>query len=305
MTINCRRGFTLVELLVVVAIIAILVALLLPAVQAAREAARRTQCSNNVKQLGLAVNNYHDAFGRFPPGSGFNNFIEWPWTVRLFPFLEERALSDLIVWRWNPGSPIGSSPSGSRQDEVIGAQLPSFHCPSDPTTQVRWDCNPGYTPHGRISYAGNFGQGQMGISNRVAGVFGLNFGVRMRDITDGTSNTLVTAELICGQRCTIRGTHSYDEGPVFMQDHTPNVLTPDLVRWCDQADRSPGAIAPCMNSLTQTNMVIHTSRSMHPGGIYAGLCDGSARFVGDSIDLNTWQYMGTPAGGEVIDFSSL
>ena len=143
----------------------------------------------------------------------------------------------------------------------------------------------------------------MGSSNRVAGVFGLDFGTRIRDITDGTTNTLLTAELIGGGPCTIRGTHSYDEGPVFMQDHTPNVLTPDLVRWCDVADSTPGAIAPCIGSLTQTNMVLHTSRSMHSGGVYVGLCDGSARFVGDSINLSTWQQLGTPNGGEVIDAS--
>jgi len=310
------RGFTLVELLVVIAIIGILIALLLPAVQAAREAARRAQCSNNVKQIGLALHMYHDTAKRFPPGYGYMvppnpGWKEWPWCPRIFPYIEQAPLAKQIDWGFPTGTTSPTLPDERRQREIIEAQIPTFLCPSDPQAETPYNndnsCEYPQAPKfGRISYAGNFGRGQMEADPRIKGVFGKDYGAAIRDCLDGTTNTLLTSELIVGHEGTIRGVHSYDEGPVFMTDLSPNDPTGDLVRWCD-ADDQPPSRGPCQYSgsgnrgvLTQLNMVLHTSRSMHPGGVMAGLCDGSVRVISETIALDIWWALGTPDGGEVI-----
>ncbi|MDY0166390.1 MAG: DUF1559 domain-containing protein [Thermoguttaceae bacterium] len=323
MTTRRRWGFTLVELLVVIAIIGILIALLLPAVQAAREAARRLQCSNNVKQIGLACHNYHSTWNCLPMGygplgrpggggygGGTGDGIEWPWCVRLFPYLEQQSLYDDIDWGINPG---GTDP---RLFHITGAQISGFHCPSDPNTENPFNhdrtCTSLDKEHGRVSYAGNLGIGpQEGPiipatsyaarqpHQRIRGVFSYNWGIRFEHISDGTSNTALTGELKVGIGCTMRGVHSYDEGPVYMHDYTPNDPTPDKIRWCGTEDQA-SLDAPCIK-ITQQNMEVHTSRSFHPGGVTLGLCDGSVRFVSETISLGVWQAIATPDGGEVID----
>ena len=313
-----RCGFTLVELLVVIAIIGILIALLLPAVQAAREAARRLQCSNNAKQLALAVHNYHETHGRLPPGYGYQadnpdpefGDIEWPWAMRLLPYIEQQALYDMIDWNIGTGQPQNT---GAEHLAMIATPIAGFQCPSDPAARVPAGnggaC--GLKVRSRISYAGNFGQGQLedtAANGRIDGPFQRNDSLRIGDVRDGTSNTMLLGEIISGAPCTIRGSWTYDEGPVFMQDYTPNDRTPDLVRWCDERDGQPGAIAPCeyeggpMGGTLGANMdmVLHTSRSMHPGGVTVALCDGSVRFVSESVALVVWQALGTPAEGELI-----
>jgi hypothetical protein len=131
-------------------------------------------------------------------------------------------------------------------------------------------------------------------------VFTYNHGDKFSQITDGTSNTLLTAELVVGGVCSIRGAVAYDEGPVFQQYYLPNDTTPDVVRWCDDADKAPGAMAPCIASATMLNMVLHTARSSHVGGVVAGRCDGSANLIADSIDLFVWRALGTPRGDETV-----
>ncbi len=326
-----RFAFTLVELLVVIAIIGVLIALLLPAVQSAREAARRLQCTNNCKQVGLAIHVYHSAHNCFPLGYSCVDSYgdgacnrEWPWCVRLFGQLEQTALADIMAkhWDYHAGS-ISAAP-----DEllpVFETNLASWQCPSDPTVYVRFNENKTVQGNrgGRTSYAANLGVGAMEgaivsakelpnidhVSQRIPGVFGHNYGARIAAIRDGTSNTAMLAELIAGGETTIRGAQFYDEGPVYMHSYTPNDPTPDLVRWCDEVDDAANgnAVAPCLRgggygggSLTVLNMVLHTSRSMHPGGVNVALCDGSVRFVNQSLSLDAWQALGTPAGGEVI-----
>ena len=330
-----RPGFTLVELLVVIAIIGILVALLLPAVQAAREAARRSQCTNNTKQVAIGLHLYNNDFGSLPPGygplpeGGYGRGLtagvpygEWPWAARLFGYVEEARIAGEIDWTWNPGA--GTQPSPTIR-EVRSAKISSFHCPSDEGVQINFNeggngCgfaggdSEGY---GRISYAGNFGsvfdtdppaappsasQLEAPRKNtrflRADGVFSYNHGDKFSQITDGTSHTLLTSELISGGLCTIRGAISYDEGPVIMQFYRPNDKTPDLVRWCDATDSKPNAPAPCVASLSTLNMILHTSRSFHSGGVVASMCDGSVRMISDEIELQVWRAAGTPRGNE-------
>lgn len=328
-----RTAFTLVELLVVITIIGILIALLLPAVQAAREAARRMQCTNNAKQVALAMHLYHVSASQFPPGYGYCEepygpgmcMQEWPWAVRLLPYIEQTALADALTasylpagyksgWSVPPGN--GMPPAGLLP--VFETNIAALQCPSDFTIRMRFNeghkWTSGFPQDARISYAACLGVGPMegtivspsklltGLNSkeRVVGVFGYNYGASIAQISDGTSNTSLVSELMGGNALTIRGVQTYDEGPVFMADHCPNDRTPDLVRWCDAEDNDPGAVAPCLNGSSTFNMVIHTSRSAHPGGVVMALCDGSTRFVGETVALQVWQSMATPAGGEVI-----
>ena len=329
------RAFTLVELLVVIAIIGVLVALLLPAIQAAREAARRAQCMNNSRQIGLALLNYEAANGSLPPGygplpedgygkgfaSGANSslpsqpYAEWSWAARLFGYLEQATVSGAIDWNWNPGE-VYNAPATIK--EVVTAKIPTFHCPTDDTVGINFNeglvCYSGGAlseGYGRMSYAGNFGLGKLegpkvessndGDPDTGAyGVFGYNHGDSFKQIADGASNTLLVSEIIPGGPCSIRGVFAYDEGPVFMQDYVPNNSVPDLVRWCDDDDKVAGSSAPCNASVTKLNMVLHASRSRHSGGVVTCFCDGSGRFIADNIELTVWQAYGTPRGEEVL-----
>ena len=311
----------------VITIIGILIALLLPAVQAAREAARRAQCSNNAKQIALAVHHYHAAWGQFPPGYGYTahvygssnisgnltNHIQWSWLPRLLAYLEQTALSERIEWDDNPGS----VPNSDEQRSVKGAQIPVFHCPSDPYVQRRMNENAvclggAYSEErsGRGNYAGNFGRGQLEEAyppdgDRVDGVFAYNYGARFADIRDGSSQTLLLSETTAGRGCSIFGIFYHPEGCCFMQNYTPNDPTPDLTRWCSEEDGT-STPARCLQGdhpfggSVNTNQTLATSRSMHPGGVTAALCDGSTRFVADTIALDVWQALGTPDGGEPI-----
>ena len=313
------HGFTLVELLVVIAIIGILVALLLPAVQAARESARRAQCINNLRNVALACLNFESnkralppGYGYIPippykPGTGMNATEQWTWASRILAYMEEQTLADLTtpLLKRNPGQPYGPYVAGFY--EAVSAKIPSFLCPSEPTaSEIRYNegsgCfSGGSNPimFGRICYAGNSGQGQMEAPGRVNGVFYINSDTAIRQIEDGATNTLLLSELIVGHVCTLRGTHCFDEGPLFMQNYTPNDRTPDLLFYCDKEDQRPGAAGPCLQVINKWNMALHTSRSAHPGGVNTAMCDGSVHFVSESIALKTWRGMGTIDGSEV------
>ena len=308
--------------MVVIAIIGILIALLLPAVQAAREAARRMQCTNNVKQVALAMHMYHQTYERFPPGYSSD---QWAWPVRALPFIEQNEMADAMRQFWGYSSGSQSMPAGLLLP-VFETDIASWQCPSDPTIGIKANGKKTYPDipmFARISYAVCTGIGWMEASNvvdssrlqsgppltrdeRVEGSFGRNDGASVDSIIDGTSNTLLLSELLGGHDMTFRGTHAYFEGPVFMADHTPNDRTPDLVRWCDVEDAAPEAASPCKpGSVAGTGtqslgMVVHTSRSLHPGGVVSALFDGSSRFVNENIELRVWQSLATPAGGEII-----
>lgn len=212
------RGFTLVELLVVIAIIGILIALLLPAVQAAREAARRSQCSNNLKQFGLALHNYHDTYKAFPAGAGpgvrpnpsstaHQGWNAWGGIAGLLPFIEQAPLADLIVWDiyWND--------TGSGNRVVADTLIPSFQCPSDPGFMLD------YGNMGSISYNlchGPAAEWEVGRRGQ-AGLFENQVWYTMASIKDGTSNTIAMAECRMGQ----------NSGPWLATKRDPSYIVPD------------------------------------------------------------------------------
>ena len=196
-----RRAFTLIELLVVIAIIAILIALLLPAVQQAREAARRTQCRNNLKQLGIALHNYHDNFNMFTPnpvaavsedpaGPYFQAWVAWSGLTMLLPYVDQAPLYNRInfAYRWDNNN------GGTVNNTMARTQLPAYVCPSDPGANVRYTANMAQTSYGLSTGPGS----NWNLSAQPPGFATLYTGSRTRDIIDGTSNTIAMSELRIG-----------------------------------------------------------------------------------------------------------
>ena len=213
---RAKKGFTLIELLVVIAIIAILIALLLPAVQQAREAARRSQCKNNLKQIGLALMNYHDAARALPPGvvhtnvNGQNNF---GWTTMILPYFDQGPLfkkfnSKLLVN--NPGTGTVSAPQANSNAFLNQTILTAARCPSDVGDEQLDDGTVGIV--GTSNYMGNFGVGEPTIASPgtaanslhpryLQGILGPNSKVRIRDCKDGMSNVILVAERRMPRNC--------------------------------------------------------------------------------------------------------
>lgn len=290
------KAFTLIELLVVIAIIAILIALLVPAVQKVREAAARTQCTNNLKQIALATHNHHDTYKNFPSGyvygGAFGN-SEATWLTYILPFIEQETLYRTANFSQN----FGSLPN--QNNTLSGTILSVYTCPSDTASNTH-----ALTYYGKGNYVGNGGIGPM-ISNwnttqSVAqfGVFMVNSKIRMADISDGTSNTVLASEIIRVQGNDFRGVMHYPEGPIFQHNRTPNTTTPD--DWRSSLCVSLPE-APCVGTYTAYNnrQVILSARSRHTGGVNAALCDGTVRFVTTNIQLATWQALGTIKLGDL------
>lgn len=303
------RGFTLIELLVVIAIIAVLIALLLPAVQQAREAARRTQCRNNIKQIGLALHNYESSHSVFPPGAmGFP--LVWGPHAHLLPYLDQANLKNLI----DPNK----SPTDPANDANTRVSLPVYLCPSDSGSI------PGNL-YGPTNYGFNTGSGTVNFGNTRTGgdgVFYVFSSHRFRDFTDGVSNTAAVSETVLGSGTTSAGPTPVDR--VRQQFKlTASSAHPDDAS-CDSG--SGGAfdgfrankwavghagdtlynhsLGPndrkwdCTNSFySEARMA---ARSLHTGGVHLLLCDGSTRFVSENIDRTIWRGLATRSGGEVI-----
>lgn len=295
-----NRGFTLVELLVVIAIIGVLVALLLPAVQQARESARRISCNNNLKQHGLALHNYHDTLGSFPPGHILLVGEHLAFIAFLWPYLEQGALYDQL-----PPSkhPTWGSCGDARQTALLQTVVPFFQCPSDGESLF------GHACRSRNSYVSNFGIGLLKHEQRpthTPGVFYQNSAVKMRDITDGMTNTVGVSEIIKvsqTMRGAYRGAWSYPEGSHYQHDNSPNTSVPDELRtsFCDTAlPQDPQA--PCIGTYSAHNTRANNmaARSRHPGGVQALLLDGSVRFVSSTVDLTTWQRLGLPSDHQIV-----
>lgn len=296
MKVRMKKGFTLVELLVVIAIIGVLVGLLLPAVQSAREAARRMSCGNNLKQIGLAMHNYHDSLGSFPPGA-YPSCCYGTWLTQILPFVEQANLSDLYVdWGNVNGARYSAAPNTTN---VTTKRLAAFSCPSDLDNAPTG----GMTNH---SYAVNYGNTDFlqqatlnGITFRGA-PFAPNITkkIKFRDILDGTSNTLMVSEVRQGQGTDLRGFLWWRDASGFQSYLGPNSLLPDRIYSATYCKPVPGM--PC--DITSTaNPTMFASRSLHPGIVQAVNCDGSVNTVTDSIDLLVWQARSSSQGSEVIN----
>jgi prepilin-type N-terminal cleavage/methylation domain-containing protein/prepilin-type processing-associated H-X9-DG protein len=301
---KARPAFTLVELLVVIAIIGILIALLLPAVQAAREAARRSQCTNNLKQWGLALHNYESTNKTLPFGcQNYNNNagvnIRHSFPPALWPFLEQNAVYqkyDFSVFF-----------HAAQNRPSVLTQVPAYYCPSDrPNGMYAWQGN---NERSRGDYVLNFGnttydQRDLDTSatspNRFLGApFALNKVQRFSDVVDGLSNTLGMAEVmmsvIDNQPLDSRGDILNDGlGAVFMTLNGPNSTSPDH-EYCQEDPNHPG---PCSSGFGYDGYA--SARSRHPGGVNTLKLDGSVSFVSDSIDLAIWRASGSTRGGESL-----
>lgn len=297
-----NRGFTLIELLVVIAIIAILIALLLPAVQQAREAARRTQCKNNMKQLGLALHNYESAFKCFPFGSGGTG-NRYSAVSQLLPYFDQSPVYNRIDFSQQITDPVNNVP---RLQEI-----PMLRCPSD------FD-NPQPQAGGAINYYGNKGNGILWGDPNQNGVIYVGSRVRFRDITDGTTNTCAFSE-----RLVTDGNNgiSSPDSDVFLATTDP-MTQDEAISLCYQVDVTNLANqfpvfmgAPWINGqhcYLHVDVPNHRScgffptkatmppSSRHVGGVHSMLCDGSVRFISENIDLHTWRGLGSRAGREVL-----
>ncbi|WP_020470786.1 DUF1559 domain-containing protein [Zavarzinella formosa] len=291
-----RHAFTLIELLVVIAIIAILIGLLLPAVQKIREAANRMKCSNNLKQAGLGLQNFHDTQGKLPPAYNYNgttDISEATWLYFLLPYVEQ----DNLYKTGNLAQNFGSLPN--QNSTISAAMLPGYSCPSD----IPGNLALGY--YGKGNYAANGGIGPMtsNFTNAAAsittpGVFTINTQISLTDITDGTTNTAMASELRKVNGDDFRGVMHYPEGPIYQHNRTPNTSTPDDFR-AGSCISTPQV--PCYGAYTAYNnrAVIMSARSNHTGGVNVVLCDGSVRFVTNRVSQSTWQALGTISNGEV------
>ncbi|MEO8495050.1 MAG: DUF1559 domain-containing protein [Planctomycetota bacterium] len=298
-----RHAFTLVELLVVIAIIGILVALLLPAVQAAREAARRMQCGNNLKQIGLAIHNYHDTYKTFPAGAW--GCCWGTWMISIQPFLEQSALHD----RYSSKNKFGIPIDDSRYNHAINlpvttTRLAAHTCPSDQP-------NAPFSNITNHNYAANYGNTSYSAQANLNGVIfaeapfalvsptTLSKIVGFAAIKDGTSNTFLIGEVLQGRGSDLRGFVWWGDASSFTTYLPPNTLLPDRIYTAGYCNNMPVQKLPCAVSST-TDPTMFALRSWHPGGVQVALVDGSTRFVADTIALNTYRGLSTSQGGEAI-----
>jgi prepilin-type N-terminal cleavage/methylation domain-containing protein/prepilin-type processing-associated H-X9-DG protein len=319
---STRPAFTLVELLVVIAIIGVLVALLLPAVQAARESARRSQCVNNLKQLGLAFQNHHDAQGRLPAGS--ISCCWGTWQMAVLPYLEQQQLGAL--YRFLPKEAAFADPAYSyaalpsavnpNNLQVVRTRIATLTCPSDEArvdarqvTYHNYVANYGNTSHVGLDH---LGPANPGYIKYFAGPFvghdpypQPDLTVEFREITDGLSNTMLAAETIQGvpgtylgkERDDRRGLTWWGWGAGFETRGTPNTSESDSMQGeLDCYPESPNP--PCISPFTIANRVWGAARSRHVGGVNATMGDGSVRYVTDEVDLAVWRAASSIQGDE-------
>lgn len=327
--IRARRGFTLIELLVVIAIIAILVALLLPAVQQAREAARRSQCKNALKQIGIALHSYHDSHSTLPPGyisrgvsatdpASAETAQGFSWATMILPFADFAPLYESFDFSLDADEP----------NNLANGQttLPFFRCPSDPSkerftmtdsggTTIN-DSNGNPLELATSNYVGIIGYGSLSMTpgNPAGpGILYRNSKVKFRDITDGTSNTIMAGEraskhqfdsnnpsMIVDANSTwyaaIPGIAARSAGMMMMPMMTE--ASPSLILGHVGQPAIMGMM-PMHNVHNNTNHIVHFS-SRHVGGSHFLLADGHVIFLSQNIAYNTFRYLGTRDDGEEL-----
>jgi len=320
-----RRAFTLVELLVVIAIIGILVALLLPAIQAAREAARRTQCVNQLKQLGVALQNHHDVYKTFPPRMnlpGWNTpstgpspatSNEWGGLVLILPYIEEQQMFDGLKKAANPITPVGATGIGplDATNVALQTQLTAFTCPSNPVLLTNTS---GTNPAGYTDYVFCVGDSYTGILNLVATRGTFNYGPRgrnMSSLTDGTSKTALMSERQRGidptsvkqaysgagatkpSDCKLKATGKTFAAGAGTTEPGYRMFHGSLLDCGFNTILPPNSVS-CLSTTTGRTAPDGTisPSSNHPGGVNVVLGDSSVKFVIDAVD-----YTSIPTGG--------
>jgi prepilin-type N-terminal cleavage/methylation domain-containing protein len=298
-----RRGFTLIELLVVIAIIAVLVSILLPAVQQAREAARASQCKNNLKQIGIALHNYHEAFGLLPFSQGGTGNA-YSGISQMLPYFEQTVLYNKIDFNL--------AYNHATNDPVRLAEIGFLRCPSDSQ-------NPQPTSGGAINYYGNKGATIFWTDNtQTNGVMNPGKCIGFKDITDGTSNTCAYTERVVTdgnngisnpasdvflgmtspadmdqaiQQCyAIDATNLANQFPIFMG--APWLHGQHAYLHVDTPNRRSCGFFPTRATMPPS--------SKHVGGVNSVLGDGAVKFISENISLDVWRGIGTRAGAEKI-----
>lgn len=332
-----KSGFTLVELLVVIAIIGLLIAMLLPAVQAAREAARRMQCSNNLRQCGLAMHNYASTANGMLPNAGWSQTPypnDYSPLAKLLPYCEQEVLRNLIDFTIYLGH-VGQVDLPVEVRAAAATPVAMFLCPSDPEEAVHT-----YSPRtggasmplAGSNYGMNQGDGLDGVINSFNPGFGENNGlcwvgakVRLGEITDGTTNTIAFAESLRGP-CNSLASTPIPDTQVYRAKASTNFAKVTgsvdgeavisaatgwdgnrLSMWL----RGCSPSGPLLNGRLDPNSSVPdivggsgkvtAARSRHPGGVNACFVDGSVRFIGNDVDVDIWHALWTRNGGEIVD----
>lgn len=288
-----RNGFTLIELLVVIAIIAVLIGLLLPAVQQAREAARRSQCRNNLKQIGLALHSYHDSNNALPPGwfgitaaqPDVNGLNGWSWSARILPQLEGSPFFKTLNFNVKVGDPMNAT--------ARLTVLPYFRCPSDLAPE-RWTINAAgtatpMTDVAGASYAGVFGKDEVDDCDGLGpgspcssdGAFFLNSAVRFAQVRDGLSTTLMVGE---HQTRPASGWYYTWSGVIAGGDRA-------IVRILGDTDVTPN----------HDDLHLDEFASYHNGGCHFTMGDGSVHFVANTVNLSVYRNLSSRAGNDVVN----
>ncbi len=322
-----KTGFTLIELLVVIAIIGILVALLLPAIQSAREAARRTECVNNMKQAAIALHNYHDTYGCFP-GIGRSSSRAFSILAKSLPYAEQKHLQDLInfdqpIYAGGHGGPTRIHPAN---EEAARTFVPMFRCPSDGQEDLfaAFNCDgaagQAYRGSNVVVCTGSGRGSSWDLRQKTDGLFHYSSSRGFRDVLDGTSNAVLLSETLLGNG--VRG------GPRPAKPH-------EAVAWIAHASHTNPDVAalaagpvwawhgyrgyawilgksysttfnsydppnPMHPDVCQMAYGWFAARSFHPGGVNVCLVDGSVDFVSNDIQRITWNNLGSIADGEVL-----